>query len=92
MNVKTFFIRMLKVKFINLIIHIYVYLMNVCEIESKRTFYDVKISFPKICIYSKIMLTSINIALSIAKLLYNSGFNLIVTNTKYAGVFKLHQY
>lgn len=38
------------------------------------------------------LLTSINIALSIAKLLYNSGFNLIVTNTKYAGIFKLHQY
>ena len=35
LNVKKFFIKMLKVKFINLITYIYVYLMNVCEIESK---------------------------------------------------------
>lgn len=38
------------------------------------------------------LLTSINTALSTAKHLYNSGFNLIVTNTKYAGIFKLYQY
>lgn len=62
------------------------------KLSLNRHFMMLKSVFQRSAFIQKIMLTSINIALSIAELLYNSGFNLIVTSTKYAGVFKLHQY